>query len=379
LDHLILASSFNRFAGPNNNLLDVCNYMHDRLGVDLVVLTNICEIDSQFLKAVRFPLVSVLKGRPADPLSRLVHSPTNVALLRKFMGAYRLGSKNLFVNSSIDTLFEASLATAGSVKTGHNVINTGFVTPGTNLFLGGLDRIAARSAIGRIMATTPYQKRIYRDLGIPEQAIAIIPSCVDMNLVYSHLNSDKTITEPADDPIIFYGGRIEQEKGIRELMLAYEQVVKSTRATLRLVGDGPLRTWVLQTKERIERQSSNARIIFSASWQPREYVLREMWRADIVVLPSYHEMCPVALIEAMCLRKAVVCTRVGGPREMITNARDGMLVNPLRVDELASAILNLVADQSLRTALGSQAFETFKREYEVSVVAPKFKDFLEGC
>jgi glycosyltransferase involved in cell wall biosynthesis len=378
LDHLILASSFNRFAGPNNNLLDVCNYLHNELEVDLAVLTHISDFEGEFLKAVRFPLFSVLRGLPADPFSRFVFSPLNVGVLRRFMRSFGLGSDNLFVNSSIDTLFEASIASGSRVKAGHNVITTGFVTPGTGAFLGILDRMAARLATERVMATTNYQKEIYLGLGIREQDISIIPSCADMSSISKIVDGYNSPSNPRSGPTIFYAGRFVEDKGIRELLFAYEQIVESVPATLRLIGGGPLRAWVQRMKDQIERRHSRARILISAGWQPRETVLREMSKADVVVLPSYHEMCPVSLIEAMCLKRAIVCTRIGGPKEMFSDHVNGILVNPLQVTELKEAIYAILADPALKEELGANAFKTFCRNYDVSVVAPKFKLFLES-
>lgn len=294
------------------------------------------------------------------------------------MNAYGLKRDNLYVNSSIDTLFEACAASGGRVIAGHNVITAGFVAPGTDNFLGLLDRIAARLAVRRIIATTDYQKQIYSELGIPEQTITVIPSCLDMSSVHDLLRATEGHSGNDGKPVIFYGGRMEPDKGIRELLLAYRELVKTVPATLKLLGDGSLRAWVYRMKQRIEQESNNASVSFSGRWESREVVLREMSNADVVVLPSYHEMCPVSLIEAMCLSKAAVCTAVGGPKRMVTSQVDGLLVRPFQVTELLEAISALLLDASLRRKLGTNAFETFKRSYDVSVVAPKFKHFLEN-
>jgi glycosyltransferase involved in cell wall biosynthesis len=304
--------------------------------------------------------------------------PSNIGTLKSFMRAFHLSRSDIFVNSSIDTLFDASLASGGRVKAGHNVITTGFVTPGTDLFLGVLDRIASRSTIGRIMATTYYQKRIYLRLGIPERDISVIPSCADSRSIGLYGTDDSPSGEHTENPTIMYAGRFVPDKGIRELFSAYEQLVQSVPVQLKIIGDGPMRTWVYQKKDEIEQKSENARVLVSAGWESREKVLREMSRADVVVLPSYHEMCPVSLLEAMCLKRAIVCTRVGGPAEMITNEVDGILVSPFQVKELKEAIYRLIADETLRRRLGLNAYRTFMQTYDVSIVAPKFRTFLES-
>jgi glycosyltransferase involved in cell wall biosynthesis len=102
-----------------------------------------------------------------------------------------------------------------------------------------------------------------------------------------------------------------------------------------------------------------------------------MSQADIVVLPSYSEMCPVILLEAMTLKKAIVATNVGGIPEMIKDGFNGLLVEPRNEEELGGVLLKLITDSTLRYRLGSNALRFIRERYDVSVVAPKFLQFME--
>ena len=76
-------------------------------------------------------------------------------------------------------------------------------------------------------------------------------------------------------------------------------------------------------------------------------------QADIVVLPSISEAFPYAVIEAMLCGAAIVATDVGGVAEALTGC--GVLVRPTRPDDMAAAILALLADPQERRRLGAAA------------------------
>lgn len=74
---------------------------------------------------------------------------------------------------------------------------------------------------------------------------------------------------------------------------------------------------------------------------------------DVIALSSITEGFPYSVVEAMMSGKAVVATDVGGVREALSDC--GILVRPRQVEELAEALLRLLADAGLRQQLGVAA------------------------
>jgi len=74
---------------------------------------------------------------------------------------------------------------------------------------------------------------------------------------------------------------------------------------------------------------------------------------------------PNVLIEAMAMELPVVSTFVSGIPELITPDREGMLVPPDSVEELADAIEDLLDDPVKRKELGLAAREKVSREFEL--------------
>jgi len=93
---------------------------------------------------------------------------------------------------------------------------------------------------------------------------------------------------------------------------------------------------------------------------------REVARAaDIAILPSYYEGCPVALLEAMAESRAIVATEVGGIPELVRHEREALLIPPGRPEALAAALSRLAADAALREALGCAARQRAEAQFTV--------------
>jgi glycosyltransferase involved in cell wall biosynthesis len=82
--------------------------------------------------------------------------------------------------------------------------------------------------------------------------------------------------------------------------------------------------------------------------------------ADIFIIPSRTEGLPVALLEAMLLKKAIVASKVGGIPEVIENQKSGLLCSADDVEAFKNAILLLVKDPVFRITLGQNAYNFVK-------------------
>ena len=59
------------------------------------------------------------------------------------------------------------------------------------------------------------------------------------------------------------------------------------------------------------------------------------------------------ILEAMSAGRPVIATRVGGTPELVLDGKTGLLVERRDPDGLAAAILSLLRDDALRSALGA--------------------------
>jgi glycosyltransferase involved in cell wall biosynthesis len=371
VEYLILASSFNRWAGPNNPLLDLCNYLYNDLDIDLRLVTHNASFQNDFLGWIRFPILPVLRSSRPHLMARLAYAPSNTKLIKKTIRSLKIPRGKIFVNASLDTLFETRLATNARIPAGYNVLSN---NP-NSIFFNVLDRLAAKTSIAKIMAHTDYHKRLYMKIGIDEKRIKIIPHCIDINR--TKMMSRQSDERTKKKPIIFYGGRLTTEKGVKELLDSYQQLSRRFESTLTLLGTGPLGELIHAKKKNIENNYKRARVI-CFGWQPMNIFLKKMREADIIVMPSYDEPFGIILLEAMALNKPIVATCSGGVSEIITDHHDGILVAPRNSDQLTEAITELLNDSQLRKEIGSNAFRTVRHKYDVSKIASKFVGFMDA-
>jgi glycosyltransferase involved in cell wall biosynthesis len=78
-----------------------------------------------------------------------------------------------------------------------------------------------------------------------------------------------------------------------------------------------------------------------------------MAAADLFVLPSTLEGCPISLLEAMAAGRPVVASRVGGIPELVRSSKQGTLVPAKDPEALARAIQDLATDERRRDEIGT--------------------------
>jgi len=372
--YMFFASNFNRWAGPNNHLLDISNYLYNKLNIDLSLVTHDTAIESNFSDHIKFPILKVMKGSKSSPSTRLLSTPINARIIRKIIQKQCIRPNHVFVNSSIDTLFAVKQAIQCRVNTGYNILGN----DRNSLLFNMLDSLAVKSAIGKIVAHTRFQQSFFLELGIREEDIHFVPHCIDLERVLSYVDN-KTAKRESDRVTVFYGGRITKAKGIKELLECCHSLARQGYVfDLVLVGDGDLREWVIEKVSLINRDCAKVNIRFIAGWQSAQVLLNEMSKSDIVVLPSYHEMCPIVVLEAMCLGKAIIATNKGGTIDLLGNGENGILIDPFSNSDLADSLTTLIGDKKMRCHFGRKAFESLKNTYDVSAVAPKLLTFLNS-
>jgi GalNAc-alpha-(1->4)-GalNAc-alpha-(1->3)-diNAcBac-PP-undecaprenol alpha-1,4-N-acetyl-D-galactosaminyltransferase len=87
-----------------------------------------------------------------------------------------------------------------------------------------------------------------------------------------------------------------------------------------------------------------------------------MQRSSVFTLASRWEGLPMVLLEAMSQGMACIAFDCfTGPRELITDRVDGILVEDQNTDHFVTGLKALIEDQDLRTRLGSQAIDTSKK------------------
>lgn len=182
----------------------------------------------------------------------------------------------------------------------------------------------------------------------------VIPNLVDINLFQP---SDNLV---ANDKSIFYFGSLIRKKGLLELPLIFNEVIKNDpEAKLILVGkdvpdiiSGNLSTWEMMQNLFSERAQANVSYLGSV---PYSEIKKKIEQATVCVFPSFAEAFPVSWLEAMAMRKAIVASDIGWAGEVIIDGESGFLVDPKNHSLFAAKIAQFLNNSRLTKETGEKA------------------------
>ena len=149
--------------------------------------------------------------------------------------------------------------------------------------------------------------------------------------------------------MIGFVGRVEPRKGPLDLVRAAPAIRRGAPgARVVVVGDDPYRSDPAYTSAVLGSPE-----IEHYPWSDNAPGL--MRHLDVLVLPSYQEPFGTVLAEAMAVGTPVVATRVGGLPEVVRDGVTGRLVAPGRPDQLAAAVLDVLAHRRADGRRGRRA------------------------
>jgi glycosyltransferase involved in cell wall biosynthesis len=173
-----------------------------------------------------------------------------------------------------------------------------------------------------------------------------------------------------DQPVLLFVGGLHYRKGADVLIRAVADPSLSA-CRLLVCGEGELADDLRASAAEL---GLGNRVRFLGY---RRDVPALMAAADLFVLPSRWEGCPVVILEAMAVGLPIVATAVGGVPELIRGGQEGLLVLPEDSVALAEAIQRLLGDPQLADRLGNQAKARAKREFSADRAAQKMAAFYE--
>lgn len=164
-------------------------------------------------------------------------------------------------------------------------------------------------------------------------------------------------------------GRLAYVKGFDRLIDAFA-LLKSKEIDLLIVGDGEERNRLVAQCARLGLQD---RVFMPGD---KKNVQDYYAQAELFVLPSRNEGYPNALIEAMsfgCACVAMDCNY--GPRDIITNELNGLLVPTEDLNALATGITRVLKSPSLKKRLGEQA-QTINQTNSPASITSRWEDII---
>jgi hypothetical protein len=129
-----------------------------------------------------------------------------------------------------------------------------------------------------------------------------------------------------------------------------------------------------QCKEYIEVNNLSYKFYFKP---PVKDIYAEMVKYDALILPSKHEGCPNAIIDAMCCVMPILASQVSDNMIYLNDQKE-LTFNPNSIDEIVS-VLNYFKSLSIdaRSKIGSVNFQNAKTFFDVNKMVNEYKYLIE--
>lgn len=224
-----------------------------------------------------------------------------------------------------------------------------------------------------VRSVSPMNMQYSIDEGLcPKDKIAVIgiggTNGVDLKACdsFNHAETRRQIREkygiPQDAFVYGFVGRLNKDKGINELVEAYDQIAKKKPdAYLMLVGDKDDANPISKDSE--NRIASMDRIVATGG-VPGGEVYIYMSAFDVLVHPTYREGYGKVLQEAMGMRIPIVTTNVIGPCEVVDGGKYGLLVEAKDANALEKGMIDIADNEELRKLLIKKGRERAEKYYD---------------
>ena len=208
----------------------------------------------------------------------------------------------------------------------------------------------------------------HRDFRISPHKMQIVYNAVDITKISTL--AEESVEHPwlGRFPTIISVGSLSPQKGHAYLLKALEIINRTMPTYLLLLGDGP-------EKGRLQELAISLGIhdrIDFLGYLPNPF--KYMASADIFVLSSLWEGLPSVLVEALACKVPIVSTNAPyGPKEVIEDGKNGVLVPVADPDALADRITRVLNDRAMREEFISEGRKTVRKKFSAQTIAKQYE------
>jgi glycosyltransferase involved in cell wall biosynthesis len=208
------------------------------------------------------------------------------------------------------------------------------------------------------------------EVGVDPERIVVLPNAVDTKRFSPGPSALRQSRLGGAKLVVGYAGRLDPEKGVRELLAGFQAAQLGPDARLVVAGSGVL-------QDRVREAQRDPRVLYLGQLLTTDQRV-DFWRAvDLFCLPSNAEGLSIALLEAMASGCAVAATPAGGS-ELVgeTAAR----LDPLALGRSITELLDTVGRDPDELALrGRRARREAERHHEMSDMVARLMTIYRDC
>jgi glycosyltransferase involved in cell wall biosynthesis len=240
-------------------------------------------------------------------------------------------------------------------------------------FYGVVDRLILR-AYARVVAVSEDVRQRLLKSGVKAKKISMIRNGIDLRPF------DRASAVVKDElawgayQVVGMVGRLSVEKGVDIFLHAAARVLAHCPDSKFIVaGDGPDRAELETLIDQLGIRGS-VRMLGRRDDMPSLYA-----SLDVMVSASRWEGLPIAILEGMASRLALVATPVGEIPTVIQDGRTGVLAPAENPELLAAAIIDLLRNPAKRQRLGSAARQLVEDEFSAARMTADYLSVYEDA
>lgn len=167
-------------------------------------------------------------------------------------------------------------------------------------------------------------------------------------------------------------GRLTNQKGFDKLLNIWQKIEEKNKEwILYIIGSGENREKLLEQKEELNLK----RVIFIEN---TENIKEYYKKASIYLMSSRFEGLPMTLIEAQSFGLPIISYDIKtGPREIITNGKNGYLIENDNQDLFIEKVLELIKNEEKLQKFSKEAYRSSKK-YILENIIDKWREILNG-
>jgi len=233
--------------------------------------------------------------------------------------------------------------------------------------LAGAVRALERVGFAAAHGVITYTPEMARQLDLHPEAPTVYPT----GARYVRTDEFRVGQPYADrDRIVGFLGRLDEEKGIRELATVAAELPEDV--TFRFIGDGDLRE-CLETELAAEIESGGVEL---TGWVDHDDVPDQLNDLSLLVLPSQPtEGLPTTILEALACGTPVLASPVSGVPDVVREGETGFLLDSREPAALRATIIDIL-DRDDLDCISEAGRDLIESEYSFDAACERYSTIL---
>lgn len=195
------------------------------------------------------------------------------------------------------------------------------------------------------------------ELSVPDERVEIVINGVPSPVIPKRKKNLHEVQQ------IFFLGNLSERKGVSDLLQAISLPgFNRTKLQVILAGGGDTEFYISKA-----RKLGISDFVKFEGWIDQTHAARLMSESDILVLPSYDEGLPLAILEGLANEVAVVCSPVGEIPSVMQDGVNACFVQPGDIKGLAKTLQQVLYEPALMENISRNGKALYDRSFSMAL------------